>query len=450
MGLWDTLKTHAKAQFLDVIAWTDDTRDTIVYRFPIFNQAITANSKLVVREGQACVFVSEGVASEVFGPGTYTLDTRNAPITSFFQSIQYGLEYPYKGDVYFVNTTIFRDNRWGTPNPFMMRDAEFGPVRVRAFGQYDFRVTSPGVFLKQIVGTDGLFTLDEISGDLKKKLVSSIAAAINSARIPVLDIAAAHAELGDKVRGEFNPRFNETYGITITSLVIENVSLPPEVEAALDNRSKMGILGNLDAYAKMNAAEAIGTAAANPGLGGAGIGMGVGFGMGNMMGGMMGQMAPGQQQGQFNPHQGMQGPPAPAPPPLPTAASYHYNGPSGQGQLSLADVAARVVADRSGAHLVWMAGWPGWKPWSEVPEIAGAVPPVPAAPPPLPTATVRYHYSGASGQAELSAAEVAAKVAADPAGQHHVWREGFDAWKSAAEVPEIAAAAGPAGPPPLP
>ncbi|MGK0348410.1 MAG: membrane protease subunit (stomatin/prohibitin family), partial [Myxococcota bacterium] len=140
MGLWDTLKQHAGAQFLDVIQWLDDSNDTMVYRFPIFNQAITDKSKLVVREGQAAVFIHEGVMSDVFGPGTYTLDTRNAPITGFFQSISYGLNMPYKGDIYFIDTTQFTENRWGTSNPVMMRDAEFGPVRIRAFGIYSFRV----------------------------------------------------------------------------------------------------------------------------------------------------------------------------------------------------------------------------------------------------------------------------------------------------------------------
>ncbi len=448
MGLWDTLKPHAKAQLLDVIAWTDDSSNTISYRFPIFDQAITDNSKLVVREGQAAVFVNEGVMSDVFGPGTYTLDTRNVPIMAFFKSIAYGLNNPYKGDIYFIDTTIFRDNRWGTANPFMMRDAEFGPVRVRAFGHYDFRITDPGTFIRQVVGTDGLFTTEEVTKDLKKKLVSSIAAAINSAQIPVLDLAGAHMELGDKVREQFNPAFQETFGYTITSLTIENVSLPEAVEQALDNRSKMGILGNLDSYAKMNAAEAIGDAARNPGMAGAGIGMGMGFGMGNAMGGMMGNM--GQGGGQFNSQQGMQGPPAATPPPLPGASKYHYNGPTGQSQLSLDEVVQRITADRSGDHMVWAAGWPAWKSWKEVAEVAGRVPPPPAGPPPVPSA-VKYHYSGPTGQGEKTVAEIAALLTSDPSGQHNVWKEGFDGWKNADEVYDIMKAmGGGGGPPPLP
>ncbi len=429
MGLWDTLTSQAGAQFLDVISWTESNRDTIVYRFPVYDQAITDNSKLVVREGQAAVFVSEGVMSDVFGPGTYTLDTRNTRILQFFRDISYALSRPYKGDIYFVDTTIFRDNRWGTSNPFMMRDAEFGPVRVRAFGQYDFRVTDPGVFIKQIVGTDGLFTLDEIAGDLKRKLVSSIASAINSASIPVLDLAGHHLDLGDRVRAQFNPNFQATYGLTITSLIIENVSLPKEVEEALDARSKMGILGNLDAYAKLNAAEAIGDAARNEGIAGAGVGMGVGFGMGNQMGGLMGNAMAS---------------PSTAPPPPPGPSLLHYSGPGGQAQLSVDEIVSRIAGAPDAEHNLWSPGWPAWKPWAEVPQVAGKIPPPPAAPPPPPGATT-FHYSGPDGRAELTASEIAQKASGP--GAHHVWKSGFAAWKDAHEVPEIAALMGPPPPP---
>ena len=449
MGLWDTLKQHAGAQYLEVIEWTDDSNNTIVYRFPVFNQAITDNSKLVVREGQAAVFVSEGKLSDVFGPGTYTLDTRNTPIMSFFETIKYNLNYPYKGDVYFVDTTIFRDNRWGTSNPFMMRDAEFGPVRVRAYGAYDFRITDPGVFLKQIVGTDGLFTTDEITKDLKKKLVSSLAAAINGAGIPVLDLASAHLQLGDKIRDEMNPRFNETYGLGLTSLIIENISLPPEVEKALDTRSKMGIIGNLDAYTKYKAADALETAAGNPGMGGIGMGMGVGMGMGNMVGQQLAGAANGQ--GQFNPQQGLNQGPSAAPPPLPQAASFHYNGAGGQSQGSAAQIANLIANNRTGSHMVWSAGWAAWKSWDSVPEIASLVPPPAAAPPPLPgSEDAVFHYAGPSGQSEKKASEVAALLKADADADHKVWKQGFSSWMEAADVPEIQAKLSAGGPPPLP
>ena len=449
MGIWDTLRQHGESQFLEVIEWLDDSNDTIVYRFPVFNQKITDNSKLVVRESQAGVFVSEGQLSDVFAPGTYTLDTRNTPIVSFFQSIAYKLNYPYKGDVYFVNTKQFRENRWGTSNPFMMRDAEFGPVRVRAFGIYSYRVTDPATFMRQVVGTDGLFTTDEINGQLKRKLVSGLADTIGQAHIPVLDLAANYMDLGDRLRDRMNPSFQESYGITLTDFTIENISLPEEVEKALDTRSKMGVLGDLNAYTQLKAAEAIETAAANPGLGGAGIGMGVGFGMGNMMGNQM--MGMQQQQGQFNPHQGMQGPPAPQPPPPPMTAKFHYAGPAGQAELTAAEVAQRVAADRDGNHQLWQAGWPGWKSWRDVPDVAGLVPPPPAPAPPPPMADITFHYAGPAGQGEKSLAEVVAALKADPDGAHNVWRQGYDGWKLAKDVPEVQQAlAASAGPPPLP
>ena len=447
MSFWNTLKKHAGAQFLDVIEWLDDSNDTLVYRFPVFNQAITDNSKLIVREGQAAVFVSEGRLSEVFGPGTYTLDTRNAPIASFFESIAYQLQYPYKGDVYFISTRQFLDNGWGTSNPIMMRDAEFGPVRIRAFGTYSYRIADGATFMRQVVGTDGLFTTDEINGQLKRKLVTVLADTIGKARIPVLDLAANYMDFGATLSDRINPVFNESYGITLTDFTIGNISLPEEVEKALDTRTKMGVLGDLNAYTQLKTADAIETAAANTGIGGAGIGMGVGFGMGNQMGNTMGNAMQGG--ARFNPHQGMQGPPSPAPPPPPTAQQLHYHGPSGQAQLEPAQVVERILADRDGKHMLWAAGWPGWKAWTDVPEVASLVPPAPAAPPPLPGATM-FHYNGPGGQGEKSVAEIIEAISAAPDAAHHVWQAGWAAWKPVADVPEIAQQIGGSGPPPPP
>lgn len=450
MSFWGRVVGQAKAQFLDVIQWLDDSNNTLVYRFPVYDQAITDQSKVIVREGQAAVFVAEGQLSDVFAPGTYTLDTPNAPIRAFFRTIAYGMNNPYKGDILFVSTRQFTDQGWGTQNPFMLRDAEFGPVRVRAFGSFAFRVNDPAAFIRQIVGTDGLFTTDEITGHLKKRLVSSFASAIGQAKIPVLDLAANYDDLGEQIRDRISPKFEEDYGLTLTNLTIANISLPKEVEEALDNRSKMGILGDLNAYTKLKAADSMEAAASNPGMGGAGVGLGMGVGMGGAMGQMMGNAMGGGGGGNFNPQQGMQGPP-----PTPAAATFHYNGPSGQAQLSAADIAQRIAADRTANHMVWAAGWPGWKSWKDVAEIAGMVPPpaaAPSAPPPPPGAApqVVFHYHGPSGQGQKSAAEIAKLLAAEPDATHHVWREGFDGWKPAADVPEIQAAAKPAGPPPPP
>ncbi len=206
MGIWDRIVGGAKAQFLDVIQWLDDSNDTIVWRFPVHDQAITDKSKVIVREGQAGVFIAEGRMSDVFAPGTYTLDTPNTPILSFFQSIAYGLETPYKGDILFVSTRVFTNQGWGTQAPFMMRDAEFGPVRVRAFGSFAFRVVDPGKFIREIVGTDGRFTTDEISGQIKKQLVAAITTGIAASGTPLLDLVGIYTAIGEQGRKQIDPQ----------------------------------------------------------------------------------------------------------------------------------------------------------------------------------------------------------------------------------------------------
>ena len=444
MALWDTLKNHAKAQFLDVIEWLDDSSDTIVYRFPIFNQAIQDGGKLVVREGQNAIFVSEGQLSQVFTPGTYELSTRTKAILSFFESIKYALNYPYKGDIYFVNTRQFTDQKWGTPNPIMMRDADFGPVRIRAFGSYAFRVSDPAQFLREIVGTSGLFTTDEINGHVKRKLVSAFADTLGESKIPVLDLAAHYMDVGDAMRQRMTGWFEKNFGLALTDFVVENVSLPPEVEKMLDKRTSMGIIGDMGAFTQFQAASAIETMASRPGASNPMMDAGVGMAMGGVMGA---QMAQGQG-AVFNPQTGMggRGAPAAAPPPPPVAAKLHYHGPGGQGEYSAAEIAALIARDRAGTHNVWAAGWPGWKSWRDAPEIANLVPP---EMPPPPVAST-WHYSGPSGQAELSLADVVSRVAGAPGAAHMVWKAGFDGWKNATDVAEIASALNANRPPPPP
>lgn len=447
MGIWDTLKTHAKAQFLDVIQWLDDTQDTIVYRFPIFQQAIQDGGKLVVREGQAAVFVSEGQLSSVFTPGTYELSTRTKAVWSFFESIKYQLNYPYKGDIYFVSTRQFTNQKWGTPNPIMMRDAQLGPVRIRAFGAYAFRVGDPAVFLREIVGTNGLFTTEEVNGHVRRKLVSAFADTLGEMKVPVLDLAAQYMDLGDALRTRMTTWFEQNFGIALTDFVVENVSLPPEVEKMLDKRTSMGLIGDMGAFTQFQAANAVEAMANRPGASNPMMDAGVGMAMGGVMGV---QMARGQG-AVFDPVSGTSGPaaapPPMAPPPPPAAARLHYAGPAGQGEYSAQDIAAIVAKDRKGNHNVWMAGWPGWKSWRDAPEVASLVPP--EMPPPPAAST--YHYSSAAGQSELSVTDIVARVKADPNGRHMVWKAGFDGWKDAHDVPEIAGAlnAGPPPPPPM-
>lgn len=377
MGLWDTLTSNAKAQFLDVIQWLDDSSNTLVYRFPTHQQAIQSGGKLVVREGQAAVFIAEGRLSEVFGPGTYELSTKTRAIAGFFESIKYAFNYPYKGDIYFVSTRQNTDQKWGTANPIILRDKDFGMVRLRAFGVFTYRVSDPATFLREVVGTNGWFTTEEINGQLKRKLVSALADTIGEAKIPLLDLVAQYMDLGDALRQRLNGWFQENYGITLTDFVVENISVPPEVEAMLDKRTSMGVLGDLGAYTQFQTANAIADAAKRPGGSSAFMDAGLGLAMGGVIGAQMGMAA--SNPAPFNPQQGLG-----APPPLPPAAPlYHYNAPDGTtAQLNAADVAARVQANPAGRHLVWRDGMAGWAAPKDVPEIAAAF--GPPAPPPLP------------------------------------------------------------------
>jgi membrane protease subunit (stomatin/prohibitin family) len=440
VSIWNTLKTHAKAQFLDVIQWMEDDKNTIVYRYPVFNQAIQDGGKLVVREGQFGVFLSEGKLSEAFGPGTYEISSRTKAISSFFESIKYSLNYPYKGDIFFVSSKRFTDQKWGTANPIMLSDPQIGPVRIRAFGAYAFRVTQPAVFLRELVGNQGLFSTEEINGQLKRKLVSMFADAVGESKIPVLNLASQYMDLGDAIRERLSPKFEADYGIQLVDFVVENISLPPEVEKMLDKRTSMGLLGDMNAFTQFQTANAIEAAASRPGAANPMLDAGMGIAMGGAIGQ---QMMGAQRAPAFNPA----APYPAAPPPPPPPALLHYNGAGGQGQFGPAEVAQKVAANRAGQHNVWMPGWPGWKSWTEVPEVVALVPP--AAPPPPPVNNETFHYHG-DGQGDFPAGVIAAKVAANPAGRHLVWKNGWDGWKEAKTIPEIMNAGGPPMPPPPP
>jgi membrane protease subunit (stomatin/prohibitin family) len=366
MGFWN----HVKAQFLDVIEWMEDDRNTLVWRFPVFNQAIQDGGRLVVREGQSACFQSEGRLSDTFGPGTHEISTRTPAIWGFFQSIKYGFNYPYKGDIFFVSTRRFYDNKWGTAGPIMMNDPQLGPIEVRAFGTYSYRITDAATFIREVVGNAGLFTTDEINRQLKRTLASAFADTLGEAKIPVMQLAGQYMDLGDAMRERMSHVFEERYGIALTDFVVERVSLPDEVTAFLRKRQGMALVGVGD-YTQFQAANAMEQAATNPAGGNSMMDAGMGMAMGGVMGAqMMGNMG----------RPGMNAPPPmaaapPPPPPQPQAQSFHYSGPSGQAQGSAADIANKIVADRGAAHHIWAPGWAGWKPWQEVPEIAGQVPP---------------------------------------------------------------------------
>jgi membrane protease subunit (stomatin/prohibitin family) len=289
MGLFDFIKN----QFIEVIEWTDQSNEVMVYKFPVANNEIKMGAKLTVRESQVAIFVNEGKIADVFSPGLYELKTENMPIMTSLKSWKYGFNSPFKADVYFVNTKQFTDQKWGTTNPIMMRDAEFGMLRLRAFGIYSFRVSDAEKFMKEIFGTNRSFDTESITGQLKSSLVSGITDILGEAKVPAIDLAQYYDELSERAKEKLQPRFEEL-GLKLASLFIENISLPEEVEKVLDKRTSMGLLGNMQQYAQYQTAEAIRDSAQNQGSGfaGMGAGMGAGAAIGNMMSNAFNNSAP--------------------------------------------------------------------------------------------------------------------------------------------------------------
>ncbi len=246
-----------KGELLEIIEFKDDSRDTLSWRFPDDDHAIKNGAQLIVRESQAAQFVYLGQYGDCFGPGKHSLVTENIPVLTKLKGWKYGFESPFKADVYFVTTRLFTGNKWGTSNPVMMRDADFGVVRLRAFGTFDFKITDPAVFLKEVAGTDHHFRLDEFADTMRSRIVSVFSEALASCGVPALDVAARYSELGDALLPLINPQTTAKYGIELTSFIVENVSVPPEVEAAIDKRSSMSAIGNLNDYVKFQMAESM-------------------------------------------------------------------------------------------------------------------------------------------------------------------------------------------------
>jgi membrane protease subunit (stomatin/prohibitin family) len=281
------IKNFVTGQFVDVIEWKDNTQNTMVHRYDMNGKEIMMGAQLTVRESQVAVFVNEGQLADIFQPGRYELTTNNMPIMTKLKAWKFGFNSPFKSDVYFINTKQFLDRRWGTSNPVMMRDAEFGMIRVRAFGIFAFRVKDPETFLKEVFGTNGMFTAEDVEGQIKRTLISGLSDAIAESKIPALDMAANYQELSAFVQKALNPQV-EKLGLSLTSFVIENISLPEDVEKAIDRRTSMGVTGDLNKFSQYQAAEAMREAANNKGGGGM-AGMGVGMAAGAAMGQMMAQ-----------------------------------------------------------------------------------------------------------------------------------------------------------------
>ncbi|MBO9449236.1 SPFH domain-containing protein [Tropicibacter sp. R16_0] len=379
MGIFDFLS----GQFIDVIHWVDDTRDTMVWRFEREGHEIKYGAKLTVREGQAAVFVHEGQLADVFTPGLYMLETNNMPIMTTLQHWDHGFKSPFKSEIYFVNTTRFNDLKWGTKNPIMLRDPEFGPTRIRAFGTYTVRVKDPARFLIEIVGTDGEFTMDEISFQVRNIIVQEFSRVIAGSGIPVLDMAANTADLGKLIAAEVSPVL-EGYGLEMPEFYIENISLPPAVEAALDKRTSMGLAGDLGKFTQYSAAEAMTAAASTPN---SGMGAGLGMGMGMAMAQQMGNMAAGQPSGPWGTRPAPAAPqatsPVAPPPPPPVEHVWHIavdgvtSGPFSKAKLGRMATGGEITRET----YVWTAGQDGWKRAEDVQELAQLFTILPPPPP---------------------------------------------------------------------
>jgi len=265
-----------KGELLEIIEWTDDSRDTLCYRFPDEDKEIKNGAQLIVRESQVAQFVYVGQFGDTYAPGRHTLTTENIPVLTTLKGWKYGFQSPFKVDVYYINTRLFTGNKWGTSNPIMLRDADFGIVRVRAFGTFDFRVTDPKTFLKEVAGSDHHFRLDEFADTMRSRIVSVFSEALAEANVPVLDVATRYSELGSALLPIVNPIVSVKYGLEITSFILENVSVPPEVEQAIDKRSSMAAVGNLNDYVKFQMAQGL---EKGGGAGGIGAELAVGLAM---------------------------------------------------------------------------------------------------------------------------------------------------------------------------
>jgi membrane protease subunit (stomatin/prohibitin family) len=365
---------------VDIIEWVDDSRNTLVWRFPRYHNQIKNGARLVVRPGQSAIFVDRGKVADVFGPGTHSLATQNLPVLSTLQGWKHGLESPFKAEVYFVAMRQITELKWGTPNPVLLRDPEFGPLRVRAFGTYTLRALKPEALLAELVGADGSFQADEIDLLLRSIIATEFSEIVAKTDISIVDLSSVYARLSEELRRAVLARIDDEYGLDLPQLYIVNISVPEEVEHALDARASVGVLGDLNRYQQYQLGAAIPTAAANPagGLAAAGVGLGMGIAY-------LGAAAPGLiGAGAGAPGAGTRSP-LPLIPPTPEADSaVWYVAVAGQtvGPFTVAQLGQAVASGQfTGESQVWAAGMGAWAPMSRVPRLS-----VLFAPPPPPPA----------------------------------------------------------------
>ncbi len=362
MTLWDKLR----GELVDIVEWLDDTHDTLAWRFERYQNEIKYGAKLVVREGQGAAFVEEGKLADVFKPGTYTLTTQNLPILATLKGWKYGFESPFKAEVYFISTRKFTDLKWGTPGPAIMRDREFGLVRATAFGLYAIRAKDPGVIVRDLVGTEGRFTVEQVQDNLRGKIGLRIKEVLPELGIPVVEMSAKIGDIGARLRDRLQAEF-ETLGLELVEVQVQDIGLPSEVEKAIDARGAMAAIGNVQAYAQYEAASSIRDAANNPGgAAGAGVGVGAGIAMGAQMMNAMGAGVAG------------------SPPPVPGAGGFHVAiAGKASGPFDVAALRQQLASGQfSRDSLVWRNGMAQWIRAAEVPELAPLFADVP---PPIPT-----------------------------------------------------------------
>ena len=379
MGIFSKIRN----ELIDIVEWLDDSQRTLVWRFPRHQNEIKNGSQLIVRPGQVAVFVREGKLADVFEPGSYTLETSNLPILSSLAGWKYGFDSPFKAEVYFVSTRQLTDLKWGTPNPIMLRDADFGPIRLRAFGVYTLRAIDAAALVRELVGTDGIFEAEEVTELLRAIIIAAFSDVLGQSKIAALDLASRYQELAERVRLAVCERIDDEYGLEVPALSIVNIALPESVEKALDQRSSMGVLGDLQRFTQYQAAQALTAVASNPAGGGAtaGLGLGMGVALGQQMAHALSPSAAAPSLAALPPAV----PGAGALPPPPPAALWHVTsngqtyGPFTAPQLAQAVAQGQVTA----ATLVWNAGLPGWLPAGQLPDLtplfgqAGPPPPPP-------------------------------------------------------------------------
>ena len=355
-----------RGELIDIIEWLDDNPHSLVWRFPRYHNQIKNGARLIVRPGQTAIFVHMGKVADVFPPGTYRLETSNLPILSTLQGWAHGFDSPFKAEVYFVATRQITDLKWGTPNPVIVTDPQFGTIRVRAFGSYTLKARDPKALLTELVGTDSSYESEEISELLRSIISHCFSEMVATAKIRLADLSSNYAALSEQLRRMVLERVDDEYGLDVPKLYIVNISVPEEVEKALDARSSMGIVGNLAEYQMYQVGRSTPVAAANPagGVAGAGVGLGMGLAYANTM------TAP---------------PAAPAATPTMNAARWFVGmGGKSTGPFTIMQIAEEAAAGRfSPTTLVWAPGMREWSPANSVADLASLFG---QTPPPLPPA----------------------------------------------------------------